>query len=367
MKKTLIAAAIVSLSGAAFAQTNIVLGGNLDIGVAIGSGNQADSTALTGNRTSSSNIHIRGVEDMAGGLKAAFWLESSVGSDTGLGSGSNNNNQAAPAADPVINARNQGLTFDRRATTSLAGSWGEIRLGRDYTPHFWTLTGHDPFGTNGVGASRAQASRTAATSGQTNVRASNSIAYGYGYALNGNMITGTGGIYFTGMYYLGENASDVGATKDDGTGSSFRLGYAGKNWTVAVASGSTNLSTGDVKVTNVGGNYNLGPANLMAYVNTDKVGTAETKGYLVGVSAPMGQGLVRATYSAWEQDVANGQGVDQIAVGYVHNLSKRTSLIATYARVSNENGATAALNGSKVLAGSNGSSSGIDLGIRHQF
>ena len=32
------------------------------------------------------------------------------------------------------------------------GRFGEMRLGRDYTPTFWNHTVFDPFGTNGVGA-----------------------------------------------------------------------------------------------------------------------------------------------------------------------------------------------------------------------
>jgi predicted porin len=35
----------------------------------------------------------------------------------------------------------------------LIGGWGELRLGRDYTPVFWNQTVFDPFGTNGVGSS----------------------------------------------------------------------------------------------------------------------------------------------------------------------------------------------------------------------
>jgi predicted porin len=34
---------------------------------------------------------------------------------------------------------------------SLSGGFGEVRLGRDYTPTFWNDTVFDPFGTNGVG------------------------------------------------------------------------------------------------------------------------------------------------------------------------------------------------------------------------
>jgi hypothetical protein len=53
------------------------------------------------------------------------------------------------------------------------------------------------------------------------------------------------------------------------------------------------------------------------------------------------------------------------AVGYIHNLSKRTALHATYARVSNSGGAAQALNGAVTAAGR--SSSGLDVGIKHSF
>ena len=56
-------------------------------------------------------------------------------------------------ANAPVRAGTQGLTFNRRSTVSLAGGWGELRLGRDYTPTFWNLTIFDAFGTNGLGSS----------------------------------------------------------------------------------------------------------------------------------------------------------------------------------------------------------------------
>lgn len=55
----------------------------------------------------------------------------------------------------------------------------------------------------------------------------------------------------------------------------------------------------------------------------------------------------------------------KLALGYVHNLSKRTALYATYARVTNSGGAAASLNGSVTAA--NASSTGYDFGVRHAF
>jgi predicted porin len=49
----------------------------------------------------------------------------------------------------------------------------------------------------------------------------------------------------------------------------------------------------------------------------------------------------------------------------VHNLSKRTALYTTYARVKNSGGAAQALNGSVNAANQN--STGYDFGVRHSF
>jgi predicted porin len=49
----------------------------------------------------------------------------------------------------------------------------------------------------------------------------------------------------------------------------------------------------------------------------------------------------------------------------VHNLSKRTAVYTTIARVKNKGGAAQALGGSVTSA--NSSSTGFDLGVRHSF
>jgi predicted porin len=69
------------------------------------------------------------------------------------------------------------------------------------------------------------------------------------------------------------------------------------------------------------------------------------------VTVPVGAGLIRASYSAVKYDYnspatffthARGRPkANKLAIGYVHNLSKRTALYATAARVSNKNGCSA--------------------------
>ncbi|MFX8262517.1 porin, partial [Acinetobacter baumannii] len=77
-----------------------------------------------------SRLGFRGVEDLGGGLKAGFHLEGEIFGDDGNASGFN---------------------FKRRSTVSLAGGFGEVRLGRDLTPGYSKFISYDLFGQVGIG------------------------------------------------------------------------------------------------------------------------------------------------------------------------------------------------------------------------
>lgn len=349
MKKSLIALAVLAASGAAMAQSSVTLFGVVDATYAYGSGSASNKSQLTNSGYNSSRLGFRGVEDLGGGLSASFWLEAGLNNDNGTGGVTNTNNQAATSTGG-------GLTFNRRSTVSLNGGFGEVRLGRDYTPQFWNLTVFDPFGTNGVGTTQTQTN----LGGPTNTRASNAI----GYFLPGNL----GGFYGQAQYYLGENNSNV-ANKKDGNGLAARVGYANGPINVALAASQTKyLVSGNIKSWNLGGQYDLGVAKIMAQYNQDKIsGGADGKGFLIGGLVPVGAGEVRLAYSTYKIDTVGADPrANKLALGYVHNLSKRTALYATYAHVNNKNGAGVALNGA-TLSNPNDSSNGYDFGIRHSF
>ena len=192
-----------------------------------------------------------------------------------------------------------------------------------------------------------------------------------------------------------------------------RVGYANGPVDVAAAYGSSTVgdnyfagSTKYLNTSNVAGSYDFGPVKLFGeysyvqvkydYVNPPPVsGDANVKGYLLGASVPVGVGLIRLAYSHLKADLNDalahtpGQSVpeptaDKFALGYVHNLSKRTALYATVAYTKNKGGAALppALppNGSvgytnPPLANQVGAPAGYradtaygyDFGIRHSF
>jgi predicted porin len=373
MKKSLVALAVLAAAGAASAQSSVTLFGIVDATLQIGRGSITDRTQLTHSGYNSSRLGFRGTEDLGGGMSASFWLEAGMENDNGQGQATNINNQvsgtgAAAAFTAGGGNGRQGLTFNRRSTVSLAGGWGEVRLGRDYSPQFWNLTTFDPFGTNGVGTTQTL---VGSLGGPTNVRASNSI----GYFLPGNL----GGFYGQVQLYLGENAEDGGAAEDDGRGVGLRLGYAAGPLNVAFAiartdfasgaAGATGVGTGEITTVNLGGQWDFGFAKLMAHYNRDTVdflgGEVDSDGFLVGALVPVGAGEIRVSYSQTELDALAEPRTRKLALGYVHNLSKRTALYTTVARVRNNGGAAVALGGSTTAANTN--STGFDFGLRHSF
>lgn len=111
MKKVLIAIAASGLSAGAFAQSNVTIYGSLDAGVAyvnnVGGGSV---TRLDQGTMQPDRIGFRGVEDLGGGMKANFQLESGFFTDTG--------------AQVVA-----GKLFNRMTTVGLTGDFGSVLLG----------------------------------------------------------------------------------------------------------------------------------------------------------------------------------------------------------------------------------------------
>ncbi|UVH60575.1 porin [Variovorax paradoxus] len=424
MKKTLVAMTTLAVTGVASAQSSITMFGLIDTGITRASNRAEDLNgptlrdpfyvnrgSVTTSRTElrhssyhSSRFGFRGTEDLGGGLAASFWLESPISNDDGQ----------------------QGLsTFARRSTISLSGGFGELRLGRDYTPSFWNETVFDPFGTNGVGTNLIHvafngsfaAFGPAATpvpgitnvKGNSAVRNSNSI----GYFLPPNI----GGFYGQVMYAFHENtkyspgtATPPGvaangalnpgavATTQAGRYIGGRFGYLNGPLDVAVGYGNTTVgdsyyqgTTSYLKVASLGASYDFGPVKLFGEVARSKretkydvapigggVPDVDLDGYLVGATVPVGPGLIRVAYSHVKYDY-NAPGTSaanpkssKLALGYVHNLSKRTALYASIARVSNKNGANLTVAGPDFYNTPAGvftpkTSTGYDVGIRHAF
>jgi len=335
MKKALIALAVLGLTGgAAVAQSSVTLFGVLDADVKyVKTGSNAlkklDSSGLN-----TSRIGVRGVEDLGGGLKAGFWLESQVDTDTGVGGG--------------------GAAFwGRRATVSLSGDFGEVRLGRNKTVSRLHVEDFDPTAFTGLGSVSVVFSNLGSGNGTSFGRADNLVSY----SLPGNL----GGFY---------GGVDVSAGEGVGTnkGQSARVGYKAGALHVSGAYASTsNAADNDkFKMTSIGAAYDFGVIRPSLSYTEDKYQARKQKILTGSVTAPLGQGQLWASYTDANGDNVTGDA-KLAAAGYIYNLSKRTALYTTFSQLKNSGAARFVLGGAPAATANGQKSTGYDVGIRHSF
>ena len=366
MKKSLIALAVLAASGAAMAQSSVTLYGVLDTGLTYSKGEESvyGMTHVGGNVNS--RLGFRGVEDLGNGLKATFNLEAGMGVDDGT--------------DYFTGS---GMAFRRTSTVGLECGFGSVRLGRMLTSSYLAVSRYDAFGDTGIGASLAW------NIPQTGYapRTENAISY---------TSPNFSGFKFGAEYGFGEkkDARDsryigVGATYDNGP-LSLGLGFDRINnvgYAAAVPAGTNPVTTAvaeklgdDLTSWQLGGSYNFGVAKLLSFykhTNEKNVATGNKdkfKTFGLGVTAPVGAaGEVKVAYNNYRLSPNAGktQKADQLSLGYVHNLSKRTALYGTYAYLKNnkKNGIGLELNGAMKGAGlsDSGAQHGLQLGVRHAF
>lgn len=361
MKKSLLALAVLgTFAGMAAAQSTVTLFGIVDVsGQSFKNGTNKQKRMGT-DGINSSRLGFRGVEDLGGGLSAGFWLEAGLAADGGTVGGGNGNYNANAAATGAV-AGSPGAFFNRRSTISLIGGFGEIRLGRDYTPAFWNTTVFDPFGTNGVGQYTNLSINGLGTAGSNvYVRANNTI----GYFLPGNL----GGLY--GQVQV-SSRDGTAAAQTPNKQQSGRIGFAAGPVNVAASYGVSKDLPTDWKHTNIAGSWNFGFMTLMAQFDNQKAGSLKQDTPLIGVVVPLGQGELHASFVKADQKggttAFNDADAKQVAVGYVYNLSKRTALYGTYAQIKNEGTRALSISGSQGGTPAGGKSTGFEVGARHAF
>lgn len=339
MKKALIALAVLGLTGgAAVAQSSVTLFGVLDANVRYtkSSGQtlkKADSSGLN-----TSRFGVRGTEDLGGGLKVGFWLESELATDTG----------AAGSA-----------FWGRRSTVSLMGDFGEVRLGRYKTASRLHIEDFDPSQATGMGNVLAVYSSLGAAG--TNLaagRADNLASY-----LTPNNL---GGFYAAVDVSAGEGT--VGTANKGYYG---RAGYKQGALHVSGAYASVGQSS-KYKLAAIGASYDFGIVKPAFNYSQAKYLNRKEDVFTLSATAPLGQGQLMASYTdAKFNNAAETAGISAgdaklYFVGYVYNLSKRTALYTTYGTIDNNGAGKFAVAGSPVVAAGR-SSSGFDVGIRHSF
>ncbi|MFA7665881.1 MAG: porin [Burkholderiaceae bacterium] len=337
MKKTLLALAVTgAFAGAAVAQTNVTLYGIADAGIGMADSDVPGSDSIVevfSGVQSTSRFGVRGSEDLGNGLKAVFNIEAGIDYGTG---------------------NHDAQFWQRRAVVGLAGSFGEVRLGRDYTPGFLAAGTTDVMGYGMFGNWLTYTAQGGNLGVAT--RASNGLHY-----------TGTfGGVTVRAMYATGEDHSG------NNVGDMYGLSgvYAAGPLTVQGYFQSIDNGTGNDDQYGVGVQYRFGAFRVAVnYGMADRDDGLEHEGIGVGAGIKLGSGELLVNYIQQELDSAGSPEAKSFGIAYVHPLSKRTNLYASYGQLDNKDGAAFGLRYSQSFVGTsaNQDPKAFAVGIRHMF
>ena len=387
-KMVVCAAACVLMPPAYAAADGIELYGLFSAGVVhlrdAASMNSPDAvTSIADQPHNSNRWGLRGSEDLGGGLKAKFNLESSLSVRTGTAG--RDATYVSPSGNPL---------FDREANVALeSGQWGRLKLGRGKNFLYDTLDEFDAR-SNWNFAGLKPVARYSGFYGGSNVsRLDNMIRYSS---------PRMGGWVFDAAYSLGGNAGGASRQSHWVAGASYQAGA----FELAYAHGELRLTCTVLNcVTAQAGDNVTERIDVLAakYAHDDwslHAGYARTRNPQQNVtnfnaSATRVDGrtsadtwFVGARYKLSSAVAFNGAyydvrdkvtpgGVDSLrmaSVGVVYRFSKRTEMFVDYAKVSRKDGAVApftlydrmsfdGVSGSESTA----SQSGLVLGVQHRF
>ncbi len=297
----------ITNSAAVLAAEDMTIYGVVDIFAARQAGQKA-LTAIDGRGgPAGSRIGFKGGESLGSGLKAIYTLEYAINPDS-----------------------NAGITAARQQFVGVESSTlGTLSAGFQYAPAFLLAPRFDVMDGSGLMAARAPlASAADATISSGNrARWSNSLAY---------TSPKLGGAQVLGIYANHDDETSAQASADNrwGLGASYNMGPLD----VAVIYHNIGAGAGvkDTKEFFVAGSYNFGSVRVMgtyqqkdADGSTDKDNKLWSASFVVPVAA---NGEFQAGYAALNSRGQDNDG-NSLTLGYIHRLSKRTSLYAAVNRL----------------------------------
>lgn len=311
----------------ACAQSNVTIYGIVDAAAAYSKdGDGRHVTQMLSGQGSASRLGLRGTEDLGSGLRALFNIEGAINVDTGTGS-----------------ATGGGFAWQRQSWVGVAGSFGQVTLGRQFRPEARAVFAMDPFDAGSVASPPN-------TYSDTVFRSDNAVIY------ETPRLSGFVGRV---MAVPGEGVAgrDLGAS----------LQYFGGPLYLAYGYDTRkNVAGTDSRVWNsFGGSYDFNVVKLYAAFRTRKEASAgiDERSYWVGLDAPIGLLKLQAIVARVDDRLAPNRDASGFGLGAEYLLSKRTDLYARYGSVKNKNGATFGLGTG--IDGSHPSSAAV--GVRHRF
>jgi len=358
MNKKLIALAVAGacVAPAAMAQTAnpVTLYGRVYAtfeSVEASGGTAADVVRRNRVSNQASLLGVRGTEDLGGGLKAFFQLETTFKPD-----------------------QNDTTFADRNSGVGLQGGWGSILMGRWDTPYKVTTIAVDPYGDLTLGGITAANSGSGARNVQAQFdrRDQNVVQY---WSPN------IAGFAFRASYSANEARTASANPRSNGasltwTGGPVYVGYAYHELYDTAYGGITPPKQ---TANAVFGSFEFGPIKVGAdYGEVKRTGEftggasiTKQKHYLANIVWTLGNNQL----SYQHQNSKNGDltslatqpdcKVD--AVGWQYNFSKRTFFLAQYVKIDNNETATCNFGSNTLAIAAGQDPKGISLGLRHIF
>jgi predicted porin len=339
----------------AFAQSSVQIDGVMDAGLQSIDYKGTRVNGIANNGSSTSQINFRGTEDLGGGLKANFRVETDWNTVSNKGNSGNVTNGAAAS------------TFGNgELRVGLSGKFGAIDMGAvNYNTLGTYLTGQ-PFGTAiGSGFRSIYVNDAQATS---QVRSDNSVKY-----VSPSFSGLNASLYYAGKQTKATStdfSTTFGAYDMQGT---TELGVNYANGPLAASFSSlkqdykqVGTGTTDSKINTLGANYAFGAAKLFGLYQTNKKSDNSVNNKTFTISGTYTMGSVVLMAQAGQLKNVADKKSKLFALGADYNLSKRTAVYARYESV--DDNAGIAPNPATVV-GTTGETARTRtaIGVRHAF
>lgn len=396
------------LIGACFAapvlaQSNITIYGIADAGIHVSSNGEGTKTKLVSGIADGSRLGFKGTEDLGGGYKAIFNIESRIELDTGTNQAGNiSANQgfalskgmlfpapipqlaplaagalaaARAAMQPAINVNTNSALFDRTAMVGLVTPVGAILAGRMYTPAYEVFAVADTFetGTAGSWSSLTQGGGGLLTAGtairsdkalQYRIALPNGVSAAVMYGFKNSGYVGLDDKFWAANVMYKASGFNVGLGHNHGYDQGGNQGLVTTTLGGSYETGAMKFFAGyqamkndnSVLVPVLGNAWDTqiapgliakgAPAALVNGVYTPIFKSNLAKNFKldadsisIGMHYRIGSGRIMGSVSRLNDKTAFNNDATQYAIGYDYNLSKRTDIYTVFSYIKNSNAA----------------------------
>ncbi len=358
MKSKHYASALLALAAAPFAaaQTSVTLYGVADIGLEFL--NQANANGNTLTRMSAGNVSgsrwgLRGTEDLGGGVKGIFVLESGFDLDTGV-------------------MGQSGRLFGRQAFVGVEHPWGRLTLGRQQNTLYDLLINYEPMVLaarySALGLDPTLVGRNDNTAKYTGKFGPVTATAFYSFA-RGTSVT-TAGV----TSIAGETPGDVKSDRALGGGLEYASGPFGATVIYDQQQGTRGITGQNSAQTDrriaAAANFVFGSSTILAgyrWFNGDIGGARRNDLFWLGYRYQATPALTLTGAGYVFNNRRNGQDPWELVASANYAFSKRTDAFLTVGYVHNKGDSNLGLNGfgSTIKPGEN--QTGVSLSIRHKF